>query len=214
MLIREHHSLQQLLEHALKRRCPHCDVFAHMALQSTPSWQSLMDQRPSRLGVVAVCPSCSLPVFFTSDPLRYAEDHISMAGELQPVVTPRQRMDLNFLPAALRDLVDEVLGCFADGHWQAVALLAHRIATAAARDLGGNGKLTIFNAVADAAEMASIEKPLLRLCQHILFDLDDDDEVPALNRTQATVLMALLRDFLDQIFVRSGNLKRAARAVR
>lgn len=211
MRIREHHSLQQLLDEALTRRCPHCDVFAHMGLQSAPSWQSLITQRPSRLGIVAVCPACSIPVFFSSDPLRYDEDFIEFEGNLHPVMRPRERMELHLLPASLRDLVDEALGCIADDHRQAFALLANRIATLTAADIGGNGKLALFNAVTDAAEMAQIDKPVLRLCRHILFDLDENDDVPALNANQASILLALLKDFLNQTYVRSGHLQKAAR---
>ncbi|MEO0576780.1 MAG: hypothetical protein AAF004_15085 [Pseudomonadota bacterium] len=211
MRIREHHSLQQLLDDTLTRRCPHCDVFAHMGIQSAPSWQSLITQRPSRLGIVAVCPACSIPVFFLSDPLRYDDDFIELEGSLNPVVRARERMELHLLPASLRDIVDEALGCMADGHHQAFALLAHRVATLTAKELGGNGKLALFNAVTDAAEMAHIDKPVLRLCRHILFDLDEDDDVPALSDHHANVLLALMRDFLNQMYVRSGHLQKAAR---
>ena len=110
---------------------------------------------------------------------------------------PRPRFETRLLPAELRGLVDEAFACYADGHLQAFALVANRIATISAGLLGPNGKLDLFNTVTAAAESAGVDTPLRRLCRDILFSLD--------------VLLELLRDMLHQAFVRPERLREALR---
>ena len=150
-------------------------------------------------------------MFLRSGPLSYHDGYIDCDDALQQVIAPRQRFELHLLPAGIRDLVEEALGVYADGHFQAFALLANRIATLGATELGPNGKLTMFNAVTDAAQSAKVETPMLRLCRDILFELDAHDEVPALGAARAAVLLELVRDMLYQAFVRPGKLREAMR---
>lgn len=211
MQLRESDDLAARLHDALSLRCPNCGVFARMTLLAAPSWAVLQRERPARLGLILDCPACSLPVFLRSGPLVYHDDHIECEDAFQQVIAPRERFDLHLLPATIRDLVEEALGVYADGHFQAFALLANRIATLGAGELGPNGKLALFNAVTAAAQSAGIETPMLRLCRDILFELDAHDEVPALSAARAAVLLALLRDMLYQGFVRPGKLREAMR---
>ncbi|MEM8547999.1 MAG: hypothetical protein AAGF46_07550 [Pseudomonadota bacterium] len=214
MQLLEHHSLQAVIEPSLTRHCPHCDVFTRLSLQSAPSWQSLQTLRPARIGVVAVCPACSLPVHLVSERLRYGEHHIELDGGFTAVPERRERIQLEALPEPLRDLVDEALQCHADGHHRAFATLAHRIVQRAARTLGHDGKLRLFNNMTEAAQMAGVEPALLRLCRQVLFDLEADDDIPFLTRTQSQLLFELLRDLLYETFVRSARLQRATEFTR
>ncbi|MEL7310454.1 MAG: hypothetical protein AAFN07_02980, partial [Pseudomonadota bacterium] len=171
--IREHHSLQELLAPALTLTCPHCDVYAQMTVQATPSWQWLMANRPRRIGINALCPACRRPVFLTSGPVTYDDDGLSIDGRWEPVVKPLPKFELERLPAALVDPVAEALACYRDGHWQAFVLMCHRITHQCAHSLGATGRLTLFNAVTEAAELAGVDDALARFCRDLMFDLDE-----------------------------------------
>ena len=201
--------LEALLDDATTLRCPHCDVFAQMRLAAAPDWPELQMLRPSRIGVVLDCTACSLPVYLQSGRARYADEAVTLESGFEPVQRPRPRFEPRLLPLELRGLVDEALGCYADGHLQAFALLANRIATIAAGLLGPNGKLDLFNTVTAAAEGAGVDAPMRRLCRDILFSLDERDEPPELSATPAAVLLELLRDMLHQAFIRPGRLREA-----
>ena len=200
-----------LLDDAATLRCPHCDVFSRMRVTAAPGWDRLQALRPARIGVVLDCTACSLPVFLRSGRARYDDEAITLERGFEPVHAARPRFETRLLPSALRGLVDEALACFADGHLQAFALLANRIATIAASLLGPNGKLDLFNTVTAAAESAGIEAPMRRLCRDILFSLGERDEPPELSATPAAVLLELLRDMLHQAFIRPERLREALR---
>lgn len=203
--------LDALLDDATTLRCPHCDVFSQMRLVAAPDWQTLQTLRPARIGVVLDCTACSLPVYLQSGRARYEADAVALEAGFEPVLRPRPRFETRLLPAELRGLVDEALACYADGHLQAFALVANRIATIAAGLLGPNGKLELFNTVTAAAEGADIEAPMRRLCRDILFSLEIGEEPPELSAAPAAVLLELLRDMLHQAFVRPGRLREALR---
>ncbi|MEM7610554.1 MAG: hypothetical protein AAF270_02670 [Pseudomonadota bacterium] len=201
---------QALLRGEFARTCPHCEVFSQMRLQSAPDWDVIFTDRPRRLGIALTCAACELPVFLTSGKLSYSDQRLQVDGNWQPVLPTRQRIDVQLLPVELRDVVGEALGCLADRHFQAFALMANRIARISAEALGSGGKLTLFNAVTAAAQVAEIPSALHRLSRFILFDLDTVDEVPQLSATQANVLSELMRDMLYQVFIRPAKLQGAS----
>lgn len=202
---------EALLENALTLRCPNCDVFSRMRLAAVPDWHTLTTCQPARIGVVLDCTACSVPVYLQSGRAYYTDDAITLEGDFVPVRRPKPRFETRLLPAQLRGLVDEALACYADGHLQAFALLANRIATLAAGLAGPNGKLELFNTVTAAAESADIEAPMRRLCRDILFSMAPADEPPELSPAPAAVLLELLLDMLHQRFVRPGRLREALR---
>ena len=206
---REHHSLQQLLDDVLAMRCPHCEVFVRMVPQGTPSWQWLDTHRPRRLGLSLLCPSCRMPVFITSGPINYRDNTIEFTEGWTPSQRAAERFDFDLLPASLQDAAIEAFGCYRDEYWQAFALLAHEIVGQAARELGADGRLQLFNAVTEAASLSGVEPALARLCRNLLFDLEPEDGLPDLSPRGAQVLAALLRDLLYEAFVRRGRLSRA-----
>ena len=53
-------NFESLLADAVTRRCPHCDVFARMAVIAAPRWEDLRRLTPARLGVVLDC-SAEMP---------------------------------------------------------------------------------------------------------------------------------------------------------
>lgn len=207
--IREHHSLQVLLEPALTMTCPHCEVYAQMTAAGTPSWQWLIDHRPSRLGVSAVCPACRRPVFLISGPLDYEDDHIVLNEGWQPVIQPLEPFDLALLPEQLVEPVTEALACHRDGHRRAFVLLCQDIAEIAAGLLGPEGKLQLFNAVTEAAALSGVDNAITRLCRGILFDAEHHRSTPIVNASVAKVLLALVRDMLHEAFVRQRRMEQA-----
>ncbi|MEL7024583.1 MAG: hypothetical protein AAGL69_12630 [Pseudomonadota bacterium] len=213
MHIREHHSLRELLEPALSMTCPHCGVYAQMTVQATPAWQWLITNRPRRIGISALCPACRRPVFLCSGPVTYADDELTIDGLWEPVVKPLPSFELDRLPAELVDPVTEALACYRDGHWQALVMLSHRITLMCADAMGSDGRMTLFNAVTEAASLAGVDDALARFCRDILFDLDSATTLPSLSPSAARVLVALLKDMLHEAFVRRDRLREAMRRV-
>ncbi|MEM9172262.1 MAG: hypothetical protein AAGA84_06105 [Pseudomonadota bacterium] len=209
MQLREHHSLQRVIEPALTRTCPHCEVFVKLAPQTLPSWQSLQTLKPSRLGIVCVCPACAKPVSLVSGRMRYDDETVDIEPVFESLPPQAERLDVDALPADLHDLADEAAECFTAGRTHAFVLLANRLTTLAAVELGDTGKLAVFNAVTEAATLANMEPALLRLCRHVLFDLQPSDPVPMLTHKQARMLFEVLRDCLHELFARRHQLQAA-----
>lgn len=209
MDLRAFDDIAAILEPALSMRCPHCDVYSVMSLQDIPSWQRLQTERPRRMGIVATCPSCRRPVFLVSGSLTYEPSLIKMEDGFLPVQQPRDPFETRLLPTAVRALSEEALACYQAGHFQALCLVAHKIVITADDVLGGSRRLDLFNTVTATAEFAEMEPALLRLCRSILFNLDEQEHIPELSHTQASALVALLKDLLHEAFVRPSKIRRA-----
>lgn len=202
-------SLASTLQGKLAMRCPSCNAYTNMTLQSAPDYERLQRTRPKRFGVVAECAACQSPVFLRCAVREYHDDSIDIHDNFTEVNRPREHYPLHHLPESVANLFGEALGCYSDGHLQAFAMLCRRTALRASVEIGAGGKLRLFNHVVDAIRLADIEPAPAALARQVLFDLADDADVPPLNRAEAGILLELTKDFLYQSFVRPAKIRRA-----
>ncbi|MEL7298026.1 MAG: hypothetical protein AAGJ86_10215 [Pseudomonadota bacterium] len=211
MQLRAYDDLSECLQAAVSRRCPHCDVFAQMHIQHLPSWEQLQANKPARIAVIVQCDACRLPVFLSSGHVRYEASLITLDGPLESVIKPKDAFAIRLLPPAVQSLTEELFASHRQEQWHALALLSNTLIHACDRALGGQQRLALFNTVTDSAALIDIDETNLRLCRHILFDLETGDTPPPLLDAQAALLIALVKDLLYQHFVRPAELKTTAR---
>jgi hypothetical protein len=75
--------------------------------------------------------------------------------------------------------------------------------------MGDNGKLRAFDEVMMAQEIASIDGDTFAPIKRILFEAQQEEDLPLLSRSQAGVLLEVMKDMFYQCFVRRGKLTRA-----
>lgn len=189
--------------------CPYCGAFAHMRAQSTPSVAQLLQEQPPHVGLVYQCDDCRAPVFLRFAVKRYAENAVELHRDPVELERPRERFALSYLPIRTQVLFRETLACYSGNHFNAFASMCRRTALSAFAALGEGGKLRAFEEVMAAQGIAEIDDDTFLPIKSILFESGEENDMPLLNRTQAGLLLEVMKDFLYQCFVRRGKLTRA-----
>jgi len=92
--------------------------------------------------------------------------------------------------------------------------MCRRSAASAFDELGDGGKLQAFEEVMIAQDIAGIDDVNFSPIKSILFESGEEEELPVLNRSQAGILLEVLKDMFYQCFVRRGKLSRAIKVRR
>jgi len=198
-------------ERSLALNCPHCQVFSHITAVSVPQYAELVAARPSHVGVVYRCDSCNAPIFLRFAVKMYAANRVELANNFVELERAREKFNFTYLPEASEKLFREALGSYSAGHFNAFASMCRRTAQAVIQDLGENGRMKIFNQLAEAREMAEIDAETFNTVKKILFGSDADawPSMPEVGPFEAGVLLELLKDMLYEAYVRKGRLQQA-----
>jgi len=198
-------------ERSLALNCPHCQVFSHITPVSVPQYAELVASRPSHVGVVYRCDSCNAPIFLRFAVKMYAANRVELANNFVELERAREKFNFTYLPEGSEKVFREALGCYSAGHFNAFASMCRRTAQFVIRDLGENGRLRLFNELAEAREMAEIDTETFNTVKKILFGSDADawPSMPEIGPFEAGVLLELLKDLLYEAYVRKGRLQQA-----
>jgi hypothetical protein len=194
--------------------CPYCNVYSHMSPQSMPRADDLLREKPSHVGLVFQCDSCKSPVFLRFAIRGFGETRVELSQNYVELERPKERFSFSYLPKDTEVLFREALACYSANNFNAFASMCRRSANSAFVALGEGGKLQAFDEVMIARDIAGIEDDAFDPIKNILFDADIGDELPMLSRSQAGVLLEVLKDMLYQCFVRRGKLTRAIKVRR
>ena len=194
--------------------CPYCGVYAHMSPQSVPHADDLLQERPKHVGLVFQCDACKAPVFLRFAVRGYSENRVELYRNFVELERPKERFAFSYLPKHTEVLFREALACYSANSFNAFASMCRRSAMSAFSALGEGGKLRAFEEVMIAQDIAGIDDDTFGPIKGILFDSGEEEELPLLNRTQAGILLEVLKDMFYQCFVRRGKLTRAIKVRR
>ena len=198
-------------ERSLALNCPHCQVFSHITAVSVPQYSELVASRPSQVGVVYRCDSCNAPVFLRFPVKTYASNRIELGNNFTELERAREKFSFTYLPEENESLFREALACYSAGLFGAFASMCRRTAQAVFHDLGENGRLRMFDQVAEARDMAEIDAETYAAVKKVLFGSDAEayPSMPELGADEAAVLLEFIKDLLYQAYVRRGKLQQA-----
>jgi hypothetical protein len=198
-------------ERSLALNCPHCLVFSHITAVSVPQYAELVAARPSHVGVVYRCDSCNAPVFLRYAVKIYGPNRVELANTYVELERVREKFNFTYLPEDLEKLFREALACYSAGQFNAFASMCRRTTQVMIRDLGENGRLRIFNQLAEAREMAEIDAETFAAVKKVLFGSDADPwpSMPEVGAYEAGVLLELVKDVLYEAYVRKGKLQQS-----
>jgi hypothetical protein len=189
--------------------CPYCSVFSHMTPQSVPDVDQALNHRPKHVGVVYECDACHAPVFLRFAVKDFGADSIELNRNFIELERPKERFPLSYLPKHTELLFREALSCYSNNNFNAFASMCRRAAVSSFDAMGDNGKLRAFDEVMMAQEIASIDGDTFAPIKRILFEAQQEEDLPLLSRSQAGVLLEVMKDMFYQCFVRRGKLTRA-----
>jgi hypothetical protein len=194
--------------------CPYCNMHSHMSPQAMPRADDLLRDKPSHVGLVFQCDSCKAPVFLRFAIRGFSENRVELSQNYVELERPKERFSFSYLPKDTEVLFREALACYSTNNFNAFASMCRRSASSAFVALGEGGKLQAFDEVMVARDIAGIEDDAFDTIKNILFDADVGDELPMLSRSEAGVLLEVLKDMFYQCFVRRGKLTRAIKVRR
>lgn len=211
------HSDQGLLlgdDEQIGLECPYCNVYAHMTPQSVPGVDDLLEHRPKHVGLVFRCDACDAPVFLRFAVRQFRDQEVELYRNFVELERPKERFAYSYLPKETEILFREALSCYSSNNFNAFASMCRRSAASAYDALGEGGRLRAFEEIIIAQDIAGIDDDTFAPVKAVLFDADSEDELPLLTRSQAGILLEILKDMFYQCFVRRGKLTRALKVRR
>jgi hypothetical protein len=198
-------------ERSLALNCPHCQVFSHITAVSVPQFAELTAARPTHVGIVYRCDACNAPVFLRFAVKIYGSNRVELASNFVELERAREKFNFTYLPEDSEKLFREALACYSGGQFNAFASMCRRTTQTLIRDLGENGRMRIFNQLAEAREMAEIDAETFASVKKVLFGSDADPwpSMPEIGAYEAGVLLELVKDVLYEAYVRKGKLQQS-----
>ena len=194
--------------------CPYCSVYAHMSPESVPHADDILHHRPKHVGLVYRCNSCQAPVFLRFAVKEFRENQVELYRNFIELERPKERFAFSYLPKHTEIMFREALACYSGNNFNAFASMCRRSAASAFEAMGEGGKLRAFEEVMIAQDIAGIDDESFAPIKSILFESSEEEDLPLLNRSQAGILLEILKDMFYQCFVRRGKLTRAIKVRR
>jgi hypothetical protein len=176
--------------------------------------ETVIRHRPKHVGLVYQCDACRAPVFLRFAVKGYGERNIELFRNFVELERPKERFPFSYLPAHTEALFREALSCYSNNNFNAFASMCRRTAASAFSALGESGKFRAFDEVLVAQNIAEIDEDSFAPIKQILFEAEQEEDLPILSRAQAGVLLEVMKDMLYQCFVRRGKLTRAIKVRR
>ena len=189
--------------------CPYCSVYSHMSPQSVPHTDDLLKHHPKHVGLVYRCDACQAPVFLRFAVKQYHENQVELYRNFIELERPKERFAFSYLPKHTEVMFREALSCYSNSNFNAFASMCRRSASSAYAALGEGGRLRAFEEIDIAQDIAGIDDETFSPIKTVLFDTGEEEDLPLLTRTQAGILLEVLKDMFYQCFVRRGKLTRA-----
>ncbi|MDH3612619.1 MAG: hypothetical protein OES10_04985 [Gammaproteobacteria bacterium] len=194
--------------------CPYCNVYSHMSPQSVPHAGDLIQHKPKHVGLVYRCDACQAPVFLRFAVKQFSEKQVELYRNFIELERPKERFAFSYLPKHTEVLFREALSCYSGNNFNAFASMCRRSASSAFAALGEGGRLQAFEEIVIAQDIAGIDDETFAPIKTVLFDASEEEELPLLSRSQAGILLEVLKDMFYQCFVRRGKLTRAIKVRR
>jgi DNA-directed RNA polymerase subunit RPC12/RpoP len=194
--------------------CPYCSVYSHMSPESVPQADDLLQHQPKHVGLVYRCDACSAPVFLRFAVKQYSENQVELYRNFFELERPKERFSFSYLPKETEILFREALSCYSNNNFNAFASMCRRSASSAYAALGDGGRLRAFEEIVIAQDIAGIDDDTFAPIKFVLFDTGEEEDLPMLNRSQAGILLEVLKDMFYQCFVRREKLSRALKVRR
>lgn len=214
IIIKRDKSVQDNSGEQFGLECPYCGVYSHMTPQSIPDVDAVIQDRPKHVGLVYQCDACHAPVFLRFAVKEYGENVVELFRNFLELERPKERFPFSYLPGHTEVLFREALSCYSTNNFNAFASMCRRAAASSFNAMGEGGKLRAFDEVMVAQDIAEIDNDNFAPIKQILFEAQEEEDLPLLNRAQAGVLLEVMKDMFYQCFVRRGKLTRAIKVRR
>jgi hypothetical protein len=191
--------------------CPHCQAVAHITPTAVPRFADLQAHKPKHVGIVYLCDACHAPIFLRFMVRMYGATRIELASQFTEVERAREKFAFTYVPEQVELMFREALVCFSAGAFNAFTSMCRRTAQAAFAELGGAGKLRLFDELNHLRQLAELSPEVFLKLKSILFgsETDPKPDLPLLDGYEAGIVLEVVKDLLYEAFVRKGKLQQA-----
>ncbi len=214
IVLNKDQGVESELVERLGLECPYCGVYAHMSPQSVPDAAALLRDKPKHVGLVYQCDACHAPVFLRFTVREYSGNRVELLRNFIELERPKEKFAFSYLPKHTEVMFREALSCYSQNNFNAFASMCRRAAKSSFGALGEGGKLRAFEEVMAAQDIAGIDDETFAPVKAVLFGSGQEEDLPILNRSQAGILLEIMKDMFYQCFVRHGKLTRAIKVRR
>jgi hypothetical protein len=204
---------QSVFDKHFALKCPNCNVQSNISAVAIPRFELLARFQPEKTGVTYRCDSCNLPIFLKFDIAEYMlnQGRIYLSPEYEVIERAKQSFEFSYLPDELASDFREALTCYSEGCFNAFAAMCRRCVQTAATELGADGKDKVLNQLRDLRDMEAVDNETFDLLKQIIIDGHDGahPHLPKVSEERASIMLALMKDVLSQLFVRKAKIQEA-----
>lgn len=193
--------------------CPHCGVYSKIYRLSEPIYNVILNYSLSNVGIVYMCEKCTEPIFlkFKIKDFDTSNNIFYFDSEYIEIEHPRESFEFKYLPKDVENDFKEALDCMSIKAYNGFAALCRRILQSSATNLGVSGKNKVQNQINNLIEELQLDKDTSEIIHQVMLDGHDGahPHLPRVTMERAEVLLFLIKDVLNQLFVRRGKLEEA-----
>jgi hypothetical protein len=183
-------------------RCPHCSVatpnLSKVGQHETQDFQG-GDQR---LWKMYLCSKCGGIISAYSS--RQSNNMIEYFPSTQT-----ETFDYQYLHEEVAEDFKEALKCYSNQCYNAFGSICRRTIQTSASVLGTKGKDKVKNQIIELKTLADIDEDTYSVLEQIIITGHDGahPHLPKLNRDRAVILLVLMKDVLNELFIRKARIQ-------
>ncbi|MCP3999565.1 MAG: hypothetical protein GY727_01470 [Gammaproteobacteria bacterium] len=120
-----------------------------------------------------------------------------------------EQFHYNYLPAPVAAYFQDALGCYRHGLAHAFAVMCRLTVQAVFAEQGESFRLKLFDQVEETSRLANVDDHIHRQIRDILFGTDTTSlyQADGLSRETTAVLLEIMKDILQQTYIRHALLR-------
>jgi hypothetical protein len=130
--------------------------------------------------------------------------------DFEEVQRPQELYDgLSYLPQQVADDFSEALTCYSQGCFNAFGAMCRRCIQSAAMALGVTGNDKVMAQINNLKALADLDESTIEELKQIVITGHDGahPHLPSITQERASLLLIVMKDVLDQLFVRRGKIE-------
>ena len=215
MQIRSNNETHYIADKHFAIDCPNCNGHSSISVVSIPRFEFVMRYKPKRIGIVYKCDLCNEPITLIFGPLEYPSNSNGPIGIPTEGYEIRERaledFDYEYLPTQVADSFREAARVLSVNCYNAFAAMCRRTLQVAAMEVGADGKDKIKKQISELKDMIEISAEIEEALDISMKTGHDGahPHLPEVDEPRAEVLMSIMKDILDQLFVRKAKIEEA-----
>jgi len=201
------------LELAVPIHCPDCGRNCNATVVSVPRFEQLRRYSPNHVAIGFRCDGCGTPLGGTIGVSKSSNSKYTFPQRTLEIRIPRHvSFDFARLPEEVQLDFREACSCFSHENWNAFAAMSRRTLQSTAQVLGSVGSNKVMNQVKELEQMGVVDETEMEILKQVVLDGHDGahPHLPVMDEDRAEILLSLMTDVLNQLFVRKALLAEAA----